>query len=108
MLGECHWFEWALKSPVITEFGVSVKWVRRSVMASSSDWVLVDEFRGGMELLEIVSVWFVDILILIAWVFMRFVDVVGGRGASVKVMLSFTYVSRPPPDLDVLSFLMAE
>lgn len=52
--------------------------------------------------------WFVDMLILIAWVSMRFVDVVGGGGASVKVMLSFTYVSRPPPDLDVLSFLMAE
>ena len=52
--------------------------------------------------------WVVDRLILIAWVSMRFVDVVGGGGASVKVMLSFTYVSRPPPDLDVLSFLMAE
>ena len=49
--------------------------------------------------------WFVDMLILIAWVSMRFVD---GGGPSVKVMLSFTYVSRPPPDLDVLSFLMAE
>ena len=52
--------------------------------------------------------WFVDMLILIAWVSMRFVVVVGGGGASVKVMLSFTYVSRPPPDLEVLSFLMAE
>ena len=48
MIGECHWFEWALKSLVITEFDVSVKWVRRSVMASSSDWVLVDGFRGSM------------------------------------------------------------
>ena len=47
MNGECHWFEWALKSPVIREFGVSVKWVRRSVMASSLDWVLVYGFRGG-------------------------------------------------------------
>ena len=49
--------------------------------------------------------WFVDMLILVAWVSMRFV---GGGGASVKVMLSFTYVSRPRPDLDGLSFLMAE
>ena len=49
-----------------------------------------------------------DMLILIVWVSMRFVDVVGGGGASVKVMLSFTYVSRPPLDLDVLSFLMTE
>ena len=52
--------------------------------------------------------WFVNRLILIAWVSMRFVDVVGGGGGSVKVMSSFTYVSRPPPNLDVLSFLMAE
>ena len=52
--------------------------------------------------------WFVDMLILIAWVSMRFVNVVGGGGASVKVMLSFIYVSRPPSDLDVLSFLMAQ
>ena len=48
MIGECHWLEWALKSPVFKEFGVSVKWVRRSVMASFLDWVLVDGFRGGM------------------------------------------------------------
>ena len=52
--------------------------------------------------------WFVDRLILIAWVSMKFVDVVGGGGASVKVMLSFTYVSRPLPDLDALSFLLAK
>ena len=37
------------------------------------------------------SVWFVDMLILIAWVSMRFVDVVGCGAASVKVMLSFLY-----------------
>ena len=48
MIGECHWFEWALKSLVITEFGVPVKWVRRSVMVSSLDQVLVDGFCGGM------------------------------------------------------------
>ena len=52
--------------------------------------------------------WFVDRFFLIAWVSKRFADVVGGGDVSVKVMLSFTYVSRPPPDLDVLSFLMAE
>ena len=39
---------------------------------------------------------------------MRFVVVKGGEGASVKVMLFLTYVSRPPPDLDCLSFLVAE
>ena len=52
--------------------------------------------------------WFLDRLILIACVSTKFVDVVGGGGASVKVMLSCTYVSRPPLNLAVLSFLMAE
>ena len=39
---------------------------------------------------------------------MRFVGVTGKEGAFVYVMLFLTYVSRPPPDLDCLSFLMAE
>ena len=39
---------------------------------------------------------------------MRFVVVKGGEGASVKVMLLLTYVSRLSPNLDCLSFLMAE
>jgi hypothetical protein len=47
-------------------------------------------------------------VIFIACVSMRLVGAMGGDGESVKVMLFLTYVSRPPPDLDCLSFLVAE
>ena len=47
-------------------------------------------------------------LIFIACVSMRLVGAMGGDGESVKVMLFLTYVSRPVPDLDCLSFLVAE
>ena len=54
------------------------------------------------------SEWFFDMVIFIACVSMRFGGAMGGVGESVKVMLFLTYVSRPPPDLDCLSFLVAE
>ena len=77
-------------------------------MLSSSVWVLVVGFRGGMQFLEIVSERLFDMVIFVACVSMRLVGAMGGDGESVKVMLFLTYVSRPPPDLDCLSFLVAE
>ena len=44
-------------------------------------------------------------VIFIACVSMRLVGAMGDDGESVKVMLFFTYVSRPSPDLDCLSFV---
>ena len=66
MIGECHSLEWAFKSLVISWFSVFVRCVRRSVMASLSVCVFVVEFRGGMELLDIVREWLLDKVIFIA------------------------------------------
>ena len=47
-----------------------------------------------------------DMVIFIACVSMRLVGAMDGE--SVKVMLFLTYVSRPLPDLDCMSFLVVE
>ena len=57
VIGECHSFEWAFRSPVISELGVFVRCVRRSVYGvifslcvcdGVSGWYVVVGYCKGM------------------------------------------------------------